>query len=388
MGEALSGRAVSRVNCWVHHKLSASVQTRLRELGVSRVLLEAGRTVRQVVKRRAFGLPGTSLRLDDSPVDKFTFVVEQEHSAEVLQQLIVAADLESPGRGTIFSQDVTQFSAEPMPTGALREADEATGGDGPLNREPSGASLLRDLALVCAIVSGSGAGEQLSQLALELGSCVPVVTRGSGTGVRDRLGLLRITVPAEKEVVSFLVPRYDAESVIRLLAEEIRLDRPGAGFVYQTPVREARLDTKVRIGRQEHAASIDQVIAAIDELKSGTAWRKRFAALEQESTRNQLGVQRANQELVLLCSEGRTRDFVQAALESGAGGATMGRVRRLIAEDESGTAAVERSTMHVPRRISEEVLGALMQTIRAIGDGSEWIEVCESPLAFTHRSSA
>ncbi len=379
-----SYREVSRIVCHVHHRLSRHLGERLVELGARSVLIEPGRTVRQLRRPRRFGLPGKVVRLEDQPAEVFTAVVDRDEAEAVMHDIIATAELSLPGRGTIYSQDLVEYRRPAQRDGQL-DPSQTVRPVSPTRTEAPDVALLRDLALITCILSMPGSGEQLARVALDLGTCVPVVTLGTGTGLRDRLGLLRITVPPDKEIVQLLVPAYDAEGIMRILIDEGNLTQPGRGFVYQTPVRAGVIDTRLRIGAQEHAASIEQIIAAIDELKAGTAWRKRFVGLAGDETDEALRLPRDNREISVICTEGRAETLVEAAIEAGAGGATTSRVRRLSSIDIEGRiAARERSTISVPASICERVVSALLEAARDSDDIADRIEVLDSPAAFTH----
>lgn len=368
-------RRASRITCHVHHRLSHRTTEALVGLGVDSVLVESGRTVRQLRKARPFGLPGAIIRLDDAPAEIFRITVPPGAEQTVVETLIRAAELDAPGRGSIFSQRIYEYGNFELPriTSRAEEGVRHT--------------LLRDLTLITCILSMAGSGEQMARVALDLGSCVPVVTLGTGTGVRDRLGLLRITVPPDKEIVHLLVPEHDANEIMRLLIEEGRLDRPGRGFVYRTPVEAGLLDTSLRIGKQDHAASIEQIIAAVDELKRGTGWRKRFATIDPHGGDPTRQLRLGNREIALVCSEGRAGHLVEAAIAAGAGGATTSRVRRLsVAESEGGAAACERSTISVPGDSADRVIGAMIEAGAKAGDTGFRIQVLDAPAAFSHGS--
>ncbi len=414
-------RAVSRITCMVNRRLSPRITQRLGQLGVHTVFIETGRSVREVHTRRRFRLPGRVVRIEDSPVEVFRFTVPREAAERVMHALIVAAELDAPGHGTIYAQDLMEFSRAAPPALAAQNgpssveggSEEAASGGvsekAPVSdSEPAGGgerprlrsrvsqvrrtrartpTLLRDLTALTCILSMPESGEQISKIALELGTCVPIVTLGIGTGIRDRLGLLRITVPQDKEVVHLLVPSYDAVGITRLLIEEGRLNRPGRGFLYHTPVRAALIDTRLRVGRHGHAASMEQIIAAVDELKAGTAWRKRFPGLELEDADATHQLRRENREITVICSEGGAERLVSAAMEAGAGGATTARVRRVKATDaEGGIAARERSTIAVAADVCERVVGALLDVERGGAPCADRVQVLEAPAAFSHRS--
>lgn len=361
---------VSRITCIVHQQLDGLVTECLRALGAQTVLLESARCVRQRVRSRFFGLPGVRVELNDSPMEIFRTTVRREAALRVLRELVEAADLRTPGRGAVYVQDVLELSRFDPPH--IEPDDDATGG------------AMRDLTLISGILSMPGSGEELARIALKLGAGVPVVSLGVGTGIRDRLGLLRITIPREKEVVRLIVPSHDAAALQRLLVEEGRLDRPGGGFLYQTPIRAGVVDPLMRIGRQEHAASMEQVIAALDDLKNGTTWRKRFAGLDP-ADHGATRLLRNHREIVFSCSEGRADGLVQAAVRAGAAGATTSRVRCLSFSDvEGGIAARERGILCVPAALQGAVLESLRCSAESCSDGVCRLQVVEAPAVFSH----
>ena len=367
-----SVRALSRITCSVHRQESLRIVECLRSLGIGSVILESGRSVRRRFHRSRFGFTRRIVRTEDSPIEIYRFDVDRSLAAAVVHSLVESADMDAPGRGTIYSQHVDEYLPHPTP-----------GFDGAEIRANRASPVLRDLALMTCILSASGSGERLAELALELGTGVPIVTLGTGTGMRDRLGLLRITVPPEKELVHLLVPALDAEGLVRQLIEKGRLNGPGRGFISCTVVHEGLLDTRLQIGPQEHAASMEQVIAAIDKLYAGTAWRRRFAALESSSDYRLL---RNHVEIALVCAEERSGIYVDAALTSGARGGTSSRVRRLrLDEAAAGDAARERCIITVPADASARIV----QAILAADDdhlGLDSLQVLSAPIAFTYQS--
>jgi hypothetical protein len=122
--------------------------------------------------------------------------------------------------------------------------------------------------------AGVTTGPVTVPLVLVMGLPMPQVTTGQGTGLRDKLGLIRIALPARKDVVFVVVSDHEATDVLDSLADIGRLDRIGAGFIYESPVVGGVINNLVIRG-QRHSASIKQIIMAIDELKESTEWRKR-----------------------------------------------------------------------------------------------------------------
>ncbi|MDF7808220.1 hypothetical protein P4E94_12275 [Pontiellaceae bacterium B12219] len=363
---------VARITCIVHQQLSGEVTNCLRTLGVQSVLVESARCVRQRMRARFSGLPGLLVNLTDDPMEIFRTTVPRASAERVVRALAATADLHTPGHGSIYAQDLFEVARRCDPP----EIQPGVDGD---------EIVLRDMTLLTGILSMAGSGDALAGIALKLGAAVPVISLGSGTGIRDRLGLLRITIPPEKELVHLMVPTHDAAGLQRLLIEEGRFDRPGGGFLYQTPIRAGVVDPLMRIGRQEHAASIEQVIAAIDDLKKGTAWRKRFLGLEPgiDSARRLV---RNHREIGFICTEGQTAAFVYAAMCAGAAGATTARLRRLCFKDtDDGVAACERGILCVPAAMASAVVDALCQVAVSCGDPVFRLQLIDAPIVFSHQ---
>jgi hypothetical protein len=350
----------------------------LTRLGICRIFVENGRNVREFIKKRPFGLPGKSLTLHDYPVEVFRFTVPRENAQDVVRYLIDSLELHVPGHGMIFSQDLIEFSKIEPPVVRIPEQYRK-------NPPSHDYTLLDKMAYVNCVLSVPGSGENLAKIALDLGICVPFVTNGYGTDFRDNLGLIRVTISPEKEIVHLVMPEQDTDSIIRLLIEEGGLNRPGRGFIYRTPVSFGLLDTRMRIGRQEYAASIEQIIAAIDQLKAGTGWRKRLDVLDKEKIDNRFLVPSDNCELLVISEEDRIEKIIEAGLDAGATGATTTRVKRLVADEEKpSTAARVLSTISLPASITNEVVDALLQVSNIDTDTTDRLQVLDSPAAYVH----
>lgn len=365
-------RETARMTIVAHQLLEKKIAGCFHALGIQTVLVETARCVRQWMHARLFGLPGLKVELNDAPTDIYYATVPRQSAMFVMNQLTEAADLRTPGRGSIYAQDALEVSPYKLPH---IEFDSS-----------SSSSMPYDLTLITAILSMSGSGEKLARIALQLGAGVPVISLGVGTGIRDRLGLLRITISPEKELVHLMVPAHDADGLQRLLIEEGHLDRPGGGFIYQTPIRAGLADHLIRIGRQEHAASIEQIIAAIDDLKRGTAWRKRFFSMEPVFEKSKQSGD-SYREISFVCADGQGEIFVQAAMRAGAGGATISRVRSLNVGDPSkgGNVIRERGIICVSADLEESVLAALYTVAKACTDLDWSLQSLEAVSVFSHK---
>ncbi len=369
---------VSKITCSVNQLLSNKLSEHLINLGMRSVYVESGRNVRLSIKKRPFGLPGITTRLQDSPVDVYRFTVPRDNSYQVVESLIDSLQLNIPGRGTIIAQDLIEFSNLEPPRVEVSELQAED-----LNQRNSISGMIRNLVYVTCVLSMPGSAERLAQIALELGICVPLVTSGKGTDIRDKLGLIRITIPPEKELVHLILPEHDSNSVFQVLIDEAGLNRPGRGFLYQTPVSAGIIDTRLKLGRQESAASMEQIIAAIDQLKNGTSWRKRFISIEEQSAKANLMLPKDHCEVSVICLEDRSEKIVEAAIEAGAGGAITSRVKRLILkEGDIGTAAQAHTAISVPAEITNEVVDAILEVSSDGNNPDDRIQVLDSLEAY------
>ncbi len=99
-------------------------------------------------------------------------------------------------------------------------------------------TVLTDVALITCIVQ-RGAADAIVQAAREAGAQGATIFYGRGTGVRERLGVLGITVEVEKEVIQVVVSTDQADLVFERMYVAGKLDTPGMGFMYLTPLEKA-----------------------------------------------------------------------------------------------------------------------------------------------------
>ncbi len=365
---------VSRITCIVNKLFSDLIVEQIFKLGITSVFDETGRTAREFISPRSFGLPGSIIKLQSTPVDVFRFTVQRKQARMVMDYLIKAGDFQIPGRGTIFSQDLIEFTKKEPPYVVFEDVEGNANHDIP---------YLDKLSYVICVLSVPGSGEKLAKVALDLGVCVPLITHGISNDLRDQLGLIRITISPEKEVVHLIMPEQDTESIIKLLLEEGRLDRPGRGFIYQTPVSYGLIDTRMRVGRQEYAASMEQIIAAIDQLKGNTFWRKRLDTVGADSVDDQLWLPNDNCELSMISDEDAEDVLKQAGMKAGATGSTVSRIKVLISGSKSQkVSSLVQSTFSVSAEKTNDVVNALLENSAVGIKFTERLYVLDSPAAY------
>jgi hypothetical protein len=280
----------------------------LTDLSLPEVFVQRAKQMFLVDRRGLFGLRPTT-KQDESRALLYRFYIPPEYEQGVMRRIADATDLRMGGRGCIFAQ--RSVIRRGMPPVFDKEKLETLCGS-------SSSVPPEDYALICCTVP-RGIGKSLSAAVLELGVCVPVVFFGSGVGLRDRLGLLRITIPVEKEIIWFLVPRSDAELVERTLIPRARLDVPGHGFLYKLFVHAPVVNLRVRQGKRVHAATMEQVIAALDEVRGSSDWRRLGTKKSEPGKSKKDGVKG----LFFIGDEEEVDSFRKTAMENGARGATL-----------------------------------------------------------------
>jgi hypothetical protein len=172
--------------------------------------------------------------------------------------------------------------------------------------------------------------------------------------------LLRIAIPAEKELVSAVVSHYDAEPIMQILIDVGRLDQPGKGFIYLYPVHRGHINTKAQRGQRTQGASMEQIVSAMDALKGGAQWRKMETVTRASAKRKYL---RDLTNLTLLANDGAAIDIVRAALSVGAPGATISRFRQFAAGPEGESTSREMGDLVV----GKQQVALLTKTAKSAG---------------------
>ena len=348
---------VTRISLVIHHGLTQFALEFLKKIGVNSVMLETARTARIRIKSTLLDFLGLSDPIEDSPTDILRIIVNPDDAEKTIAYLIEKLDLRIAGRGAVYAQNLQELSERETSQINIEKYNKVT--------------LLHDLTLITGIQSKSGSGENISKVALRLGAGVPIVSLGKGTGIRDRLGLLRITISPEKELTYLLVPSFDANGLQNLLIEKGKLNRPGGGFMYQTPIRFGSVDPLVRVGYQAHAASLEQIIAAIDDIKKDTSWRKRIF----ENGGNSLPAKTSytHREISFVCPVDHSDDYIHAAMDCGAAGATMTSMRKinLIDENADEVTNYENAIICVKKEDEPRVIEAISKISEEKGE-TDW----------------
>ncbi len=304
------------------------------------------------------------------PVDIITFLVHENLELQALQLAAERFKLDISGSGSVHSEKVSiQKNSGGLEVNTM------------LDKPVSKLSMSSQLTGICCIVL-RGEGDSVARIALETGSCVPTITFGQGSGLRDLLGLWRITVPAEKEIVTMVVNSFEAEEIMNIIIDTVRLDQPGRGFIYLFPVNRGLINMKVSSENRSQAASMEQVIIAVDDLKGGAEWRRR--RLSTLHTENKRKLWQGLSEMALTCDEGAGEEYVKIAMAAGAPGATVTGYRYIAGDERQISPARKKCSMIVSTQDTKRIVEALDEAGVFTGDAHNDLVTRSVPGAFSH----
>ncbi len=351
----------SHITVVIHATLLRKLLTHLNDLGVNHLYSLFGRSL-QLNEGRGF-LRGLFLSSDliNESVDVITFYLPKELEETVLKSIIKTMNLDLPGRGSVLSRDVNLHNGivEELICNINRAAL-------PTREELMGVSLFDNLTQILCTTS-KGLADELGKVLLHLG-VVPTITNASGTGLRDHLGLLRITIPREKEMLSIVVGPNEAASIMDKMITWAKLDRPGRGFIWQVPVNKGLVNFKISQRRFGQAASTEQIIAAIDSIKGDFNWRQGGTILSGQTHRNYYN----GTQLIIQVREGASRHIVKSIMKIGISGATVQPLRSHSPEKVEDHLVVPQEVIRVviDEKRTNEVIDTAIKEFERLDDPS------------------
>jgi len=302
------GNDFSSVICIADNHITGVLDQCLKDLALPEVFIQRAKQMCLADQHGLFGLRPVA-RLEEARALIYRISVPSEFEKGIMERIAEATDLKMGGRGCIFAQHITYLRGSSL-SFDREKLEKLCGKTDKLPHE--------EHALICCIVP-RGQAAALAEAVLELGECVPVVFFGEGMGLRDKLGLLRITIPKEKEIIWFIVPYSDADLVEKTLIPRARLDIPGRGFLYKFLVYAPVVNLRIRLGKRSHAATMEQVIAALDEVRGSSDWRRLGSHKHVSGQEKPSG----KKGLFFIGDEEESEIFRLMAMENGARGATF-----------------------------------------------------------------
>lgn len=97
---------------------------------------------------------------------------------------------------------------------------------------------MADLMKITCIMQ-RGKADIIVDAAIEAGAPAATIVFGRGTGIRQRMGLLKIAINPEKEVIEVVVPSEQADGIFDAMVKAGKMDIPGMGVIYMTSIARA-----------------------------------------------------------------------------------------------------------------------------------------------------
>ncbi len=298
----------SLITAFVYKEHSNIVVKKAMEAGASIGSLTQARGTIKRTKIGFFPRPNIS-----PSRDILQFIVNNESVEKVFKTIVSTAQLEYSGAGAAFIADIDNlwFIGD-----AIVEKQTNSNFSKDINTE-----LTSELELISCI-SQRGKADDIVEAAISQGSSGPVVTYGYGRGVRDKLGLLRIAINPEKEIVFVVVTKYELDSIFEAMITAGKLDRPAMGFIYHIPIKQGLINITSFESGQYWAATREQMIKAIDELKGNQLWRQASTSTNAFHIRNRSFLENLVN-IRAIVRRGLGDQYILSVMEAGASGATV-----------------------------------------------------------------
>jgi len=143
---------------------------------------------------------------------------------------------------------------------------------------------------------------------------------------------------------------------------------------------------KVTRGEYRQAASIEQIVAAIDHMKGGAEWRRRSDTVKKRGLKRKTYLTGLG-DLTLLCDEGTGTDLVSVAMSAGAAGATIARLKHVRPQD-SPLSEVSPAREACSMIVSDNQVGGILKALEEAGAFTDrchgQVQLRRVPKAFTY----
>ncbi|MDE0758465.1 MAG: P-II family nitrogen regulator [Pseudomonadales bacterium] len=94
-------------------------------------------------------------------------------------------------------------------------------------------TYLTDACLITCVLQ-TDLAEEVLEAAKNSGANGATISYARGTGIRERMGLLGVTIDEQKEVIRIIVSEDQANLVFEAMYLTGNLDTPGKGIMYMT----------------------------------------------------------------------------------------------------------------------------------------------------------
>ncbi len=350
-------KIISRISIFLLRELTPFLILQLKNSGLTDLQITSGRMNTFQQKKGVRNFFSSEPDLGSDALDVITILVDPTIEDSVLYFIVQTMKLKIQGRGSIFSERVRMIKGHSLcrVNSTFMKKAESTG-------------IFSGLMGITCIVQRDE-GDRLAQVILNTGTCVPALYYGLGTGLRDKLGLLRITIPAEKEILQLVARQEEADEVMELMIEQGNLDQPGKGFIYLYQIEKGLINTRTHRDPPPHIATLEQVVAELDHLKGNLRWRLHNVEGSSEVSEPRYYLKQLV-EFRLTCNEGYGAELVKEAMSAGVAGATIFKTKHHFADSSSQmqiSPAREVCNMIISENLLENVI-RILEIKRAFED--------------------
>lgn len=246
-------------------------------------------------------------------------LVPNDDANALMEQIVMVGKLRLFGAGSIFA----------IPCRSLVCSDDfSLWQPGRYAFESKAFDIKFKTGLICLVhVTDRNAAEPIARAAIKAGAQGATITFIRGYGLRDRLGLLRITKSHDKELITVVVDEYDRDAVFEAMAIAGRVSQPGRGIVYQIPIAKGLTNLASVFQVHKHSASIQQMVRAIDELHGNTDWRAKQLRVHDPKVRefaaSTRGLSRNLEQINIVAQRRDVETLLRFLLDQGVAGASV-----------------------------------------------------------------
>ena len=94
-------------------------------------------------------------------------------------------------------------------------------------------TYLSDANMITCVLQ-VGLAEEILDVAKNIGAQGATISYARGTGIRERMGLMGVTIAEQKEVIRIIVSEEQADRVFEAMYLAGKLDTPGKGIMFMT----------------------------------------------------------------------------------------------------------------------------------------------------------
>ncbi|MEM7396985.1 MAG: P-II family nitrogen regulator, partial [Verrucomicrobiota bacterium] len=158
-----------------------------------------------------------------------SFLVPESDTDHLMEEIAMAGKLNLYGSGAIYAINCDMYApADDFP--------QWKPGRYQFVSEDFDIRFKENLVALTHIVD-RGETDAIVKAAIKAGSQGPTISYVRGYGLRDRLGLLRITKNHDKEMITAVVDECDVDAVFDAMAEAGKINEPGRGYIYKSSVK-------------------------------------------------------------------------------------------------------------------------------------------------------